>query len=334
MKKFKLISNYLYFGLGVLVMAYIPLLPTSDYALTVLINVMYGIYLCICWNLTFGYAGLFSVGHQAFVGIGAYTSTLLYLNYRISPWIGMFAGAFLSAILGIILTFFCYHYRIRGLFFAIVTLAFAMLIQSLFMVWDYAHASLGIWLVLKDAPVDCFFMDRAPYYWIILTLVTIALGVTYLIERLRIGFYLTAIREDEDAAEAVGVPSSRYKVIIMAISAFMVSLAGTFYAQFYLYIHPENVLSIMPVITMQLGTMVGGAGTLFGPVIGWAFFALFDEMLRWLPFGSLTMAATSRITYGLLLMLVIIFFPTGIIGLAARLRRMCSRFGPARKTLP
>lgn len=319
---FKLTLSLLYFSLGALAVAFVPLVIKSDYFLNLFINIFFGIYLCICWNLVFGYAGLFSLGHQAFLGIGAYTSTLLYLNYKISPWIGMVAGGFISLILAVVLTFICYHYRIRGFFFAIVTLAVGMLIQNLFMSWNYVHAAVGIWLVHKNAPLDFFFMDRSSYYWIIMAYVLFALGVTRLIEKLRVGYYLVAIREDEDAAEAVGVPSSRYKVMIMAISAFMVSLAGTFYAQFYLYIHPDNVLSLGPAINMQIGTMMGGAGTLFGPVIGWTFFGLFDEMLRWFPIGSLTMAVLSRIIYGLMLMVVIIFFPTGLIGLRWRRRKM------------
>lgn len=310
----------LYFGLAVLLLALVPFLTPSDYILTVLVSILFGIYLCICWNLVFGYAGLFSLGHQAFLGIGAYTSTLLFLNYQISPWIGMFAGAFLSAALAVGLTFICYRYRIRGFFFAIVTLAFAMLMQNLFMSWDYVHAAVGIWLVLKDSPLNFYFMGRAPYYWIILAYVVFALGVSRFIQESRMGYYLTAVREDEDAAEVLGVPSSRCKVLIMAISAFMISLAGTFYAQFYLYIHPDNVLGIHSAITMQVGTMMGGAGTLFGPVIGWTFFALFDEMLRWLPIGSLSMAAITRISYGVMLMLVIVFFPHGLIGMGARMR--------------
>jgi branched-chain amino acid transport system permease protein len=321
MNRFKPSRNSLYFGLAVLVLASVPVVAKSDYILMVLINVMFGIYLCVCWNLVFGYTGLFSLGHQAFLGIGAYTSTLLYLNYKISPWFGMFVGAIVSAILAIFITFICYRYRIRGFFFAIVTLAFGMLMQNLFLTWDYAHAAVGLWLVHKDAPLDYYFMNRASYYWIILALVIIALLVTYFIQKSRIGSYLIAIRENEDAAEAVGVPSSRYKVIVMAISAFMISLAGTFYAQFYLYIHPDTVFAIHSAITMQVGTMMGGAGTLFGPVIGWTFFALFDEMLRWLPIGSLAMAAITRITYGLMLMFIILFFPIGIIGLGAKLRR-------------
>ena len=318
------------FGLAVLLLALVPLVTKSDYALTVLISVMFGIYLCLCWNLVFGYAGLFSLGHQAFLGIGAYTSTLLYLNHQISPWIGMFVGACISTVLAVFLTFICYRYRIRGFFFAIVTLAFAMLIQNLFMSWDYVHAAVGIWLVLRDSPWDFYFMDRAFYYWIILIFIVIALAVTRLIDKSRMGYYLTAIREDEDAAEVVGVPSSRYKVMVMAISAFMVSLAGTFYAQFYLYINPDNVLSINSAITMQVGTMMGGAGTLFGPVIGYTFFGLFDEMLRWFPIASLSMAAITRISYGVMLMLVILFFPRGLIGFGERLRKgRAAIFGPA-----
>ncbi len=335
MNRLKLSGNTLYFGLAVLIMALLPLAVKSEYFLTVLINVMFGIYLCVCWNLVFGYAGLFSIGHQAFLGIGAYTSTILYLNFQVSPWIGMLAGAILSAILAVFITFICYRYRIRGFFFAIVTLAFAMLMQNLFMSWDYVHSAVGIWLLLRDAPWDFYFMERAPYYWIMLALVVLSLVVSFFIERSRMGSYLIAIREDEDAAEAVGVPSSRYKVIVMAVSAFMISLAGTFYAQFYLYIQPDNVFSIHSAITMQVGTMMGGAGTLFGPVIGWTFFALFDEMLRWLPIGSLSMAAITRISYGVMLMLIIVFFPTGLIGLGEKFRRgRIAVLGSSRKTPP
>ena len=335
MNRLKLSGNIMYFGLAVLIMALLPLAVKSEYFLTVLINVMFGIYLCVCWNLVFGYAGLFSIGHQAFLGIGAYTSTILYLNFQVSPWIGMLAGAILSAILAVFITFICYRYRIRGFFFAIVTLAFAMLMQNLFMSWDYVHSAVGIWLLLRDAPWDFYFMERAPYYWIMLALVVLSLVVSFFIERSRMGSYLIAIREDEDAAEAVGVPSSRYKVIVMAVSAFMISLAGTFYAQFYLYIQPDNVFSIHSAITMQVGTMMGGAGTLFGPVIGWTFFALFDEMLRWLPIGSLSMAAITRISYGVMLMLIIVFFPTGLIGLGEKFRRgRIAVLGSSRKTPP
>lgn len=322
--RLKLTPHYLYLGIGVLVVVCFPLVVKSDYFLNLFVSIMYGVYLCLCWNLVFGYTGLFSMGHQAFLGIGAYTSTLLYLNHKISPWVGMLAGGFLSCVLAIVLTFICYHYRIRGFFFAIVTLAFGMLIQNLFMSWDYVHAAVGISLVHKNAPLDFFFMERSSYCWIITAYVLFGLAVTYLIEKLRIGYYLIAIREDEDAAEAVGVSSSRYKVIVMAVSAFMVSLAGTFYAQFYLYIHPENVLSLGPAINMQVGTMMGGAGTLFGPLIGWTFFGLFDEMLRWFPIGSLTMAVLSRIIYGVMLMVIILFFPTGLIGLRWRRRKVDS----------
>jgi branched-chain amino acid transport system permease protein len=301
-----------------LIVASVPLFVSSDYFLTVFISVLYGVYLCICWNLVFGYTGLFSLCHQAFLGIGAYTSTILFLNYRISPWFGMFAGALISTLLASGLTFICYRYRVRGLFFGIVTLAFAFVIQYLFMSWDYVRAAVGIYLVQADAPWDYYFIERYPYYWIILALVLIGLVVTFLIERSYIGYYLKAIREDEDAAEALGVPSSRYKILIMAVSAFLISLGGTFYAQFYLYIHPENVLSFGPMVTMQVGTMAGGAGKLLGPVIGWMFFGFFDEALSWLPIGSLSIATITRITYGTILMVVVIFLPTGMIGLAKR----------------
>jgi len=296
-----------------------PLFVKSDYHLTVLIGALYGAYICVCWNLAAGYAGLFSLGHQAFLGLGAYTSTILFIKYEITPWVGMFVGGIIAAVFGSFITFVCYRYRVKGMFFAVATLAFGFLLQALFMTWDYVNASTGIWLTLQNKPQNFFFMARAPYYWVICGLLVISLLITYCLERSRLGYYMVAIREDEDVAESLGVNSSKSKVIVMALSAFLTALGGTFYAQFYLYISPACVLSMDPLITMQVGTLVGGSGTLFGPVIGWAFFSLLGEYLRGLPFGGTAVGVISRIIWGLSLLLVILFLPTGMIGLGRKL---------------
>jgi branched-chain amino acid transport system permease protein len=307
------------FVLFVLALLSVPFFIRSDYLLTVLIAALYGAYICVCWNLVAGYTGLFSLGHQAFLGLGAYTSTILYVKYKITPWMGMFAGGMIAAVFAASITFICYRYRVKGMFFAVATLAFGFLLQALFMTWDYVNASTGIWLTLQNKPQDFFFTARVPYYWIICVLLVISLLVTYYLERSRLGYYMVAIREDEDVAESLGVNSSQCKVIVMALSAFLTALGGTFYAQFYLYISPACVLSIEPLISMQVGALVGGSGTLFGPVIGWAFFSFLGEFLRGLPLGGTAVGVISRIIWGLSLLIVIIFLPTGMIGLGRKL---------------
>lgn len=318
-----LLAKKALFIIFVLVLFSVPFFVRNDYYLTVLIGALYGGYICVCWNLAAGYTGLFSLGHQAFLGLGAYASTILYMKYKITPWAGMFVGGIIAAFFGAFITFICYRYRVKGMFFAVATLAFAMALQSLFMTWNYVNASTGFWLTLQDKPWDFFFMNRAPYYWIIAALLVTSLLITYYIERSRLGYYMIAIREDEDVAESLGVNTSRCKINIMMLSAFLTALAGTFYAQFYLYFSPGCVLSLDPVISMQVGTLVGGSGTLFGPVIGWAFFSILGEILRGLPLGAAAVGVISRIVWGLCLVIVIIFLPTGMIGVG---RKMVSWF--------
>jgi branched-chain amino acid transport system permease protein len=312
------------FVLFVLVLLAVPFFIRSDYLLTVLIAALYGAYICVCWNLAAGYTGLFSLGHQAFLGLGAYTSTILYLKYKITPWIGMFGGGMIAAVFAAFITYICYRYRVKGMFFAVATLAFGFLLQALFMTWDYVNASTGIWLTLQNKPADFFFMARTPYYWIISTMLIISLLITYFIERSRLGYYMVAVREDEDVAESLGVNSSQCKVIVMILSAFLTALGGTFYAQFYLYISPAFILGIEPLIIMQVGALVGGSGTLFGPVIGWAFFSFLGEFLRGLPLGGTAVGVISRIIWGLSLLIVIILLPTGMIGLGRKLMGLLS----------
>jgi branched-chain amino acid transport system permease protein len=288
----------------------------SDHLMTVFITGFMWAYLCICWNFSFGFAGQFSLGHMLFWGIGGYTSTILFVNYGISPWFGMILGGIVASGAAFFISIVVLRYRIKGVYFALTTWAFAEVCLGLTMNWDYIRGPVGILLPLKNSPANMFFTERYPYYYIILGFVIFGLYITHLIKSRKMGYYLIAIREDEEAAEISGVPTSRYKIRVMLISAFMTALAGTFYAQFFLYISPEIMFGFGSQMTMLVGTMVGGAGTIFGPVLGSLVFSFFGELLRSLPLAhGREVLTVERIVWALILILVIFYLPGGLITL-------------------
>ena len=204
------------------------------------ILILFNCYLAQCWNLAAGYAGQFSLGHTIFLATGAYASTVLFRDYGISPWIGMWAGALIAAVLGAVLSAVAFWYRVRGVFFAVITLSAVEVFRGLFSGWEFLGGTSGIFLISANDPADMNFLSRIPYYEIILGMVVLAGFGTLWLQSSRFGQYLMALREDEDAAEASGVPTFRCKVMIIAISAAATALAGTFYAQFLLFIVPET----------------------------------------------------------------------------------------------
>jgi len=280
------------------------------------ILILFNCYLAQCWNLAAGYAGQFSLGHTIFLATGAYASTVLFRDYGISPWIGMWAGALIAAVLGAVLSAVAFWYRVRGVFFAVITLSAVEVFRGLFSGWEFLGGTGGIFLISANDPADMNFLSRVPYYEIILGLVILAGLGTLWLERSRLGQYLVALREDEDAAEASGVPTFRCKVVIIAISAAATALAGTFYAQFLLFIVPETLFTFDHVLNMMLGTIVGGSGTVIGPIVGSVLFGLFGDFLRTLPFVSSREAASLvRVGYGLVLVVLVLRLPRGIVGL-------------------
>jgi branched-chain amino acid transport system permease protein len=305
-------------------LAVLLLLPAflNDHLLSIAITGMMWAYLCLCWNLTFGYAGLFSLGHMLFWGIGGYTSTFLFVNFSISPWIGMFAGAVLAGLSAYLISKLVLRYKIINIYFALITLAFAEVVMGLIYNCDYLGGSVGILLPLKNSPGDMLFTERYPYYYIILGFLIVGILATYVISRKKIGYYLIAIREDTLAAEIAGVPTEKYKTIIFVISAFMIAFAGTFYAQFFLYIDPGIMFGFGPQLNMLIGTMVGGAGTILGPVLGSTVFTFLGEILRGLPFEhGREIVTIERIVWSFVLILVIFYLPGGLISTFTKYRK-------------
>jgi branched-chain amino acid transport system permease protein len=306
-------------GLATLAAAVAAPLVAGQHLLTAFIVALHAAYMALAWNVAAGYAGQFSLGHSLFYGIGAYASTMLYLKLGLTPWAGMFAGAALAGVIGVLLALGVYRYNVRGIFFALVTLGAAEVAKGLADNWDWIKGPVGILLTMKAAPAEFFFLRREPYYYVALAMVVVMIAISLVLERTRLGQHFLAVREDEAAAEASGVDTYRAKTVAIGLSAALTAFAGSFYAQFYLYVSPDTVFTFEPQLTMMLGTMVGGAGTALGPVLGSVLFSGLGEALRNLPFENTRQVVIgSKLVYAILLIVILIYLPGGLITLGRR----------------
>ena len=298
-----------------------PLLP--KYPLEILISVLFFAYLGLAWNILGGYAGQFSFGHAAFFGIGAYTSTLLLLRGGVTPWLGMIAGGVLAAGFGLFEGYLSFRYGLRGPYFSLVTLAFAEMLRVVSVNAKAVGASIG--LVIPTgiaAPAMFVFAGKLSYYYVILAMTAAALVITRALARSRLGYALIAVRENEDAAEAAGVNALGVKLAAMALSSFLTAFGGTFYAQYFAYIDPT--ITFGPAISIQglLPAIVGGAGTVLGPLLGSFVLTPISELTRAALRGR---AGADIMLYGLILILVISFLPQGLMGLRRATRGASGR---------
>jgi len=304
-------------GMVIAVLALLPLVVKSSFALDILIRILLFAFIGTAWNLLGGYAKQFSLGHAAFFGLGAYTSTLMQIDLGISPWIGMLVGAVVGMLGSLPIGWLCF--RLRGPYFTIATIATAQVLMLIFLkLRDFAWGAEGTTIPnLGNAPLMMQFEGKAPYYYIVLVLLVIALAVTAWIERSRIGYYLVALGEDQDAAEAVGIDVPRVKRDIYMLSAFLTGLAGTFYVQYIYFIDPNTAFNFDVSIKAALVSIVGGVGTLFGPLIGTLLLETTSALLQsWLG----NMAGVQVTVYSVILMAVILWRPTGIMGFFLELR--------------
>ncbi len=238
-------------------------------------------YLGCAWNILGGFAGQLSLGHAAFFGIGAYTSSLLYIHFNLSPWLGMVLGAGLAGIVGYGLGYVSFKYGLKGPFFALVTIAFSEILRLLTLYWDFTGGPLGLLIPLtEDSFWGIQFTGKVPYYYIALGLMLFGIFVTALISSSRFGYYLRAIRESEEAAEALGIHSMHNKMHAVALSAALTALGGSFYAQYTQYIVPDDVIKIALSIEIILFSIVGGNGLVMGPVVGAFILTPIGELTR------------------------------------------------------
>jgi len=284
----------------------------GDYFIHLVTTVLLFGYLGVAWNILGGYAGQFSFGHAAFFGVGAFTSTLFQIHMAVNPWAGMFLAGIAGLLLGMFIGFLTFRYGLQGPYFALAMLALAEMLRVLAVEWMTLKYPLGIILPLKgDSFWDFQFRSKVPYYYIILCMAILVLYLSRIIEDKRIGLYFKAIRENENAAETLGVNTFKYKMVAMAISSFLTAMGGTFYAQYYLTIDEEAAFGVAVSIEILLGPIIGGAGTVFGPILGATILECLSEGSRNL-LGAYS--GVHLMLYGAILITVIIFLPKGILG--------------------
>ncbi len=299
-------------------LALAPFVLSSGWINMAIMTMMF-IYFCIAWNIVGGIAGQFCIGHSLFLAAGAYTSTLLSMHLGVTPWIGMFAGAAIAAAMGAFIAWLSFRYALPPLSFALVTIALAMLGYLALSSIDFFGASRGLSLPLRGTPANYQFRSDTSYYIVILVLVFMALGLSTWLYGARIGLYLRAIRDNERAARAIGIPVLKYKMLAMGLSAALMAFGGTFYAQYLQYVEPRTFASISIVIEIILFTVVGSVGTLWGPVVGPLLLVPTGEWLRHTFGGSVP--GIHLLIFGMLLVLVIRFAPDGLLGGFSRARQ-------------
>ena len=310
----------------------LPLI-SGPFALDIFIRVLLFAFIGVAWNLMGGYAKQLSLGHAAFFGLGAYTSTILLIRFGISPWFGMLAGGVVAMLASLLIGALCF--RLRGPYFAIATIATAQVLMLLFLKFrDFAWGAEGTTLPnLGDAPLMMQFDSKSAYYYVALALLALGLAITYSIERSWMGFYLVAVGEDEDAAEAVGVDTTKIKRHIYLISAFLTALAGTFYVEYIYFIDPNTAFSFNISVEAALVSIVGGIGTLWGPVVGTVLLEATSALLQsWFGSGH---GGVQLTVYSLILIAVILWRPNGLIGLFTDLyERLALSGSPRAKEVP
>lgn len=303
----------------------VPLLLDDPFTLHLCITVLMWTLLGTAWNVLGGFAGQVSFGHAALFGVGAYTTIILYLKLGIAPWWGIPLGGLAAAAMSLPLGLVCF--RLRGPYFSLATLASAEIVRLVALNWESLTAG-PVGLLITELPPVTLLGERVnweakePFYVAVAALALVAVAATAWLRASRLGAFLAAIRENEDAAEAVGIDTVRAKVLTLALSAFLAGLAGGFYALYFRYVDPDAVIAIAISMETVFIAMVGGLGTIFGPFVGAVFLTAVGETVRErFQVGHL-------IFYGLFMMLAIRFMPEGIWG---RVHRLVTRRAEARR---
>ncbi len=273
------------------------------------------------WNISGGFAGQLSFGHVAFFGAGAYASTIVQLRLGYSPWLGLPAAALAGAAVGGIIGVLSFRAGLKGSYFALITLAFAEVLRIVSNSVSITGGGLGMLIPMKAGAANLQFAERSGFYFLILVLAVISVALAEWLRRSRFGAQLAAIRENEDAARALGINVFIEKVKVMLLSGAIGGVGGCFFAQYFLYIDPLIVFGVDKSVEMLLVSMIGGAGTVYGPLVGAVLLALVSDGTRALT----QIQGLSLVLYGALLVVIIAYLPNGLIDLFVRIKARFSR---------
>jgi len=303
--------------------ACVPLFVKDVYVQNIMVLTLMYAGLSQSWNILGGYCGQISLGHALYFGLGAYVTAILLTKFGVLPWFGMLAGGLISALIALALGY--PTFRLGGHYIAIATIVIAEIAYLLFLNWDWAGAALGIdMMVREDSWLKFQFLrSKLPYFYFALFFALAAWLVTWWLENSKWGYWWRAVKDNPDAAESLGVVVFKSKMGAGAISAFLTAIGGAFYAMFVSYIDPDAVMSFQFSLLIALPAVVGGIGTLWGPVLGAAILIPLTELTRSFIGGS--GRGVDLIVYGGLIMMISLTRPDGLLGLFSRRKKEVAR---------
>jgi len=288
----------------------------NPYLLSVATLILYLAYTGQAWNVMMGFAGQLSLGHSLYVGVGAYAAGGIFFHYGIGPWAGLWVAMLLCVALGLVIGFLAFRFGISGVYFALLTIAFAEFTRIGFDHLDWLGGPGGMFLKVAQRDSWDVLNFRGPplmYYYSMLLLAAGAFILCFFLLKSRAGYYWQAIRENEEAAQALGINTFRWKMAAVALSAAMTSISGVFFAFYYNNLFPHEIFSMNRSIELILGPVIGGVGTLFGPIFGAAVLTLLsDGITEALAALGWEIPGIKQVFYGLVLLAVVMFLPHGI----------------------
>jgi branched-chain amino acid transport system permease protein len=298
--------------IGLLALA--PLFVKSPYYMGIIILTTMYMFIGISWNIVAGFAGQLLIAHIIFVAAGAYTAIVLFNRFGVTPWVGILVAGVVAGLFGYVIALITLRYGLKADYFALFTIATMVALRTLFLKWDFVGGAIGMGLSLSNPSWEkMIFKAKEPYLYIALALALIGIIVQYLIYRSKMGKYFMAIREDESAAAALGVNTSKYKTLALMIGSVLAGIGGGFYVMYVTFVEPPQVFDLgLNVEIVLAGPIIGGLGSLAGPVLGSLVNKPLAELVRGLMAGG--RSGTSLIVYGSFLILAIMFMPRGLAG--------------------
>ncbi|HKW36550.1 MAG TPA: branched-chain amino acid ABC transporter permease [Burkholderiales bacterium] len=288
----------------------------GNYALSVATLILYFAYTGQAWNVMMGFAGQLSLGHALYVGVGAYAAAALFFHYGIGPWAGLWIAIVLCVALGLLVGFLAFRFGISGVYFALLTIAFAEFTRIGFDHLDWLGGPGGLFLKVAQRDTWDLLNFRGPplmYYYAMLVLCALALLLCSRLLKTKAGYYWQAIRENEEAAQALGIDTFRWKMLAVAISSAMTAVSGVFFAFYYNNLFPEQIFHVSRSIEIILGPVIGGIGTLFGPILGAALLTMVSEAITdGLAALGWEIPGIKQVFYGVVLLAVIVYRPGGV----------------------